>query len=256
MIQFFFKTSLMLTVTALFFSTSVLAQAPQKMSYQAVLRNTSDALVTNTNIGMQISVLQGSSSGLSVFVERHFPSTNSNGLVTIEIGSGTVVSGIFTNINWATGIYFIKTETDLNGGANYTISGTSQLLSVPHALYALNSGGNENSWNKTGNTSAANDFIGTTNDVDLDFIKQLNPVSYTRNNDINQKTEYGFIAQELEASLNQAGVTQNGIISKDDAGMYGVRYNDLLAPMVKAIQEQQKMIEELKAKVELLEARK
>ncbi len=88
------------------------------------------------------------------------------------------------------------------------------------------------------------------------FIKQLNPVSYTRNNDINQKTEYGFIAQELEASLNQAGVTQNGIISKDDAGMYGVRYNDLLAPMVKAIQEQQKMIEELKAKVELLEARK
>ncbi len=142
MIQFFFKTSLMLTVTALFISTSVLAQAPQKMSYQAVLRNTSDALVTNTNIGMQISVLQGSSSGLSVFVERHFPSTNSNGLVTIEIGSGTVVSGVFANINWATGIYFIKTETDLNGGANYSISGTSQLLSVP---YALNSGGAENS---------------------------------------------------------------------------------------------------------------
>jgi len=87
----------------------------------------------------------------------------------------------------------------------------------------------------------------------LDFIKSLNPVSYVRNNDEKKKTEYGFIAQELEIALNKAGAANNGIISKDDAGMYSVRYNDLLAPMVKAIQEmnemnkaQQKMIEEMK----------
>jgi len=80
----------------------------------------------------------------------------------------------------------------------------------------------------------------------LDFIKSLNPVSYFRNNDEKKKTEYGFIAQELETALNKAGAANNGIISKDDAGMYSVRYNDLLAPMVKAIQEQQAQIDEQK----------
>jgi hypothetical protein len=78
----------------------------------------------------------------------------------------------------------------------------------------------------------------------LDFIKSLNPVSYVRNNDEKKKTEYGFVAQELETALNKAGAANNSIISKDDAGMYSVRYNDLLAPMVKAIQEQQAQIDE------------
>jgi hypothetical protein len=86
----------------------------------------------------------------------------------------------------------------------------------------------------------------------LDFINKLHPVSYYRNNDDSKKLEYGFIAQELEATLNNAGVTNNGIISKDDAGMYSVRYNDLLAPMVKAIQEQQLMIIALKKEIEEL----
>jgi len=93
-------------------------------------------LAVNSNIGMQISILQGSATGTAVYVESFSPTTNANGLVTIEIGTGTVVSGNFTNIDWSTGTYFIKTETDLNGGANYTITGTSQMLSVPYALYA------------------------------------------------------------------------------------------------------------------------
>ena len=84
----------------------------------------------------------------------------------------------------------------------------------------------------------------------LDFIKSLNPVSYVRNNDEKKKTEYGFIAQELEIALNKAGAANNGIISKDDAGMYSVRYNDLFAPIVKSIQEQQTQIEEQKKMME------
>lgn len=87
----------------------------------------------------------------------------------------------------------------------------------------------------------------------LKFINSIRPVSYFRNNDESKKLEYGFVAQELEESLNKAGATNNGIISKDDAGMYGVRYNDLMAPMVKAIQEQQQMIEEQIKKIERLE---
>ena len=123
-------------LTAALLTGSVLAQVPQKMSYQAVIRNSNNALVINTSVGMQISILQGSPSGASVFTERHSPLTNSNGLVSVEIGSGTVISGSFNTINWANGPYFINTETDPAGGTNFTISGTSQLLSVPYALHA------------------------------------------------------------------------------------------------------------------------
>jgi hypothetical protein len=76
----------------------------------------------------------------------------------------------------------------------------------------------------------------------LDFIKALRSVSYYRNNDESKKTEYGFIAQEVAETLTKAGANNNGIITKDDAGMLSMRYNDLIAPMVKAIQEQQEQI--------------
>ena len=116
--------------------SGILAQAPGKMSYQALVRDSNNKLIPDSNIGMQVSILQGTTNGTAVFIERHFPSTNSNGLATVEIGGGTLISGGFMTIDWANGPYFIKTETDLNGGANYTISGTSQFLSVPYALHA------------------------------------------------------------------------------------------------------------------------
>jgi uncharacterized protein (TIGR02145 family) len=85
---------------------------------------------------MQISILQDSASGTPVYVETQIPTTNANGWVSIEIGGGIVVSGNFAAIDWANDTYFIKTETDPAGGTNYTITGTSQLLSVPYALHA------------------------------------------------------------------------------------------------------------------------
>ncbi len=115
---------------------SASAQAPQKMSYQAVIRNASNTLVANANVGVKVSILQTTATGTSVYSETHQPTTNTNVLATFEIGNGTVISGNFAAINWANGPYFIKTETDPTGGTNYTISGTSQLLSVPFALYA------------------------------------------------------------------------------------------------------------------------
>ncbi|MFN5627818.1 MAG: hypothetical protein ACK48W_00905, partial [Bacteroidota bacterium] len=97
------------------------------MSYQAVIRDNSNALVTNQVVGMQISILQGSANGTAVYTETQTPTTNTNGLASIEIGSGNLVSGNFATINWANGPYFIKTETDPTGSTNYTITGTSQL---------------------------------------------------------------------------------------------------------------------------------
>ena len=125
-------------LAGLLLTAGVFAQAPQKMSYQAVIRNSSNALITAAPVGMQISVLQGSSSGTAVYVETQTPSTNANGLASVEIGGGTVVSGNFSTINWANGPYFIKTETDPTGGTAYTITGTNELMSVPYALNAAN----------------------------------------------------------------------------------------------------------------------
>ena len=123
-------------LAAAMITATTFAQAPNKMSYQAVVRDALDVLVTNQAVGMQVSILQGSFTGTPVYVETHSPSTNINGLVSIEIGSGTVVSGIFNSVDWGNGPFFIKTETDPTGGTSYTITGTSQLLSVPYALRA------------------------------------------------------------------------------------------------------------------------
>jgi uncharacterized protein (TIGR02145 family) len=126
-----------ITISAgLFITMILLAQAPQKISYQAVIRNSSDQLVTEKQVGMQISILKGTADGSPVYTETQTPTTNANGLVSIEIGAGTVVDGDFTNVDWSDGPYFIKTETDPAGNTNYTITGTSQLLSVPYALHA------------------------------------------------------------------------------------------------------------------------
>ena len=143
---------------------SLFAQAPQKMSYQAVIRNSSNALVTSSPVGMQLSILQGSATGTPVYIETQTSTTNANGLVTVEIGGGTPVTGTFAGIDWSTGTYFIKTETDPTGGTSYTITGTSQLLSVPYAIYAKTSETSTDAVKTTGdqNISGNKTFTNTT----------------------------------------------------------------------------------------------
>ncbi|QDW21313.1 hypothetical protein [Flavobacterium sp. KBS0721] len=116
--------------------TTLFAQAPQKMSYQSVIRKTDGTLVASALVGIKTTILLGSASGTATYIETQTTTTNNNGLATIEIGGGTPVTGTFAAVNWGAGSHFIKTEIDPTGGSNYTISGTSQLLSVPYALYA------------------------------------------------------------------------------------------------------------------------
>ena len=139
-------------VVAMFFTKCAFSQSPERLSYQAVIRDAGNNLVTNQSIEMQISILQGSISGSAVYVETQSPTTNENGLVSIEIGAGVVISCAFSTIDWTNGPYFIKSETDpdgTTGGIVYTITGTNQLLSVPYALHSktadsLSSGISEN----------------------------------------------------------------------------------------------------------------
>jgi uncharacterized protein (TIGR02145 family) len=110
----------------------LIAQVPQKMSYQTVIRDAGGSLVTNKQVGMRIAILEGSLPGTVVYQETQTPVTNANGLVTLEIGG----SAGFDSIHWSNGLHFIKTETDPSGGTSYSITGTSQLLSVPYAFFA------------------------------------------------------------------------------------------------------------------------
>ena len=138
-------------LVALVITASTFAQAPEKMSYQAVVRDSGDNLVTSQVVGMQISILQTTITGTAVYTETQTATTNINGLVTLEIGTGST-SDDFTAIDWGAGPYFIKTETDPAGGDIYTITGISQLMSVPYALYAKTAGNDvlkENTANKS-----------------------------------------------------------------------------------------------------------
>jgi hypothetical protein len=130
-------------------------KTPQKMSYQAIIRNSADSLLISTPVGMRISLVQGTPSGTVVFSETQTAITNANGLVSLQIGMGTVVTGTFACINWAAGPYYVKTETDLAGGTNYTIISSNEIQSVPYALFSENGiapgtvAGEMNYWNGT-----------------------------------------------------------------------------------------------------------
>jgi uncharacterized protein (TIGR02145 family) len=134
------KLFTLLIITALILN--LYGQPPQKMSYQCVVREKDGALLINQIIGMRTSILQGTLLQLLVYQETYaFTSTNANGLLTIEIGSGRPSLGTsFSSINWAYGPFFLKTEIDPAGGTNYTIIGQSQILSVPYAIYAEKAG--------------------------------------------------------------------------------------------------------------------
>lgn len=115
------------------------AQAPQKMSYQAVIREANNSLLSLKNISMRISILRGDFESSAVYIESQNGKTNINGLVSLQIGTGTILYGNFSKIDWSKGPYYIFTETDPDGGFDYRLNGKSELLSVPFALFAANS---------------------------------------------------------------------------------------------------------------------
>ena len=164
--------SLIITV---FCALSLFAQAPEKFSYQAVVRNTNNSLVSNAQVGVRVNILQGSATGDAVYSESHVVSSNANGLITINIGGGSVLHGNFESIDWSDGPYFLKTDIDPNGCNDYTITSTQQLLSVPYALYSKEAGnGFSGDYNDLTNLPQIPQSVGElTNDANYITLEQV-----------------------------------------------------------------------------------
>ena len=113
-----------------------ISQAPTKINFQSVLRNTNGEVVSNSAVSLKISILSGTINGSAVYIETHAKTTDASGLMSLQIGGGTVLNGVFANINWGSSAHFIKLEADFSGGNSYVLLGTQELMSVPYALYA------------------------------------------------------------------------------------------------------------------------
>jgi len=132
---------LLLLVLVIVLTTGITsAQSPDMFNYQAVARDDQGNVLSNQDVGIKISILQGSASGTVIYEEEHTKTTNNQGLVNLMIGNGSVLSGTFSNIDWSSGPFFIEVGLDESGGSDYSTMGTSQLLSVPYAKYAESSG--------------------------------------------------------------------------------------------------------------------
>ena len=160
-------------VVILLLTANIFAQSPNAFKYQAIVRNNKGTIIANKSVEIQISILQGTVSGSAVFSETHTSTTNQFGLVNLEIGNGTIVSGGFSTINWANGPYFIKVVV------NGTEIGITPLLSVPYAKYADKAG--------NGFSGDYNDLTNKPTNMDLswasitgkpDFVKVATSGSY------------------------------------------------------------------------------
>jgi len=143
-------------IIMLFMANTLFAQGPQAFNYQAVARDASGNLIANHIIGIKIIIHQGSAAGTVIYAETFIPTTNKFGLFTIAVGQGTFLVGTFNSIPWNSGTYWLQVQMDPSGGTTYSDMGTSQLLSVPFALYANTAGisGTTGSTGITGPTGA------------------------------------------------------------------------------------------------------
>jgi hypothetical protein len=135
------KITLLSTLCFLLLTLVVNAQTPPNaFNYSAVARNAAGQPIATTTIGIQITILKTSPTGVSQYSENHFVNTDAFGLFNLVIGAGAVQSGSMATIDWSNDNYYLKVGMDATGGTNFLTMGTTQLLSVPYALYAKSAG--------------------------------------------------------------------------------------------------------------------
>jgi len=179
-----------LLILAVALATNSFAQSPEGINYQAVVRDALGATITNSPVGLKLSLLQSSSTGTAVYEESFSTFSNDFGLVNVVFGEGTVISGSFANVDWSMGPYYIEVSADVAGGTNYSVLGTQQLMSVPYALYAKSTGSSfSGDYNDlinqptipTMTSELTNDsgFITSPDDADADPTNEIQSLSLT-----------------------------------------------------------------------------
>ena len=223
------KKITLLFVSLWLMTAFVIAQIPQAFKYQAVARTSSGNLIQNQLVAFRISILQGSPSGTLLYQERHTTNTNNYGLANLDIGNGTVLSGIFSSINWSVGQMYIKVELDPLGGTAYQNMGTMQLLSVPYALHSntstgmtlpySGSGSNDVSAFSVTNTGTGNGISGTASISSGYGIYGTAPVTGIKGAATNEWNEsYGVYGQ----SASHQGYGVFGKVTATGGTNYGV----------------------------------
>ena len=227
----------LITMVIMVLSVAVaMAQAPEKFTYQAVVRNASNQLVSSQAVGVRISILQGGINGDLAYMETQTAVTNANALMTLQIGGGNVLHGIFADIDWANGPYFLKSEIDPNGGTDYSVTSTQQLLSVPYALYAKDAGnGFSGDYNDLANTPAIptvpSNVSAFTNDAGyLTDYTETDPQYNAWNKDYNDlinKPTIPTVPTYVSAFTNDAGYLTNYTETDPQFNAWDKDYNDL-----------------------------
>jgi len=121
-------------------SITVYAQAPEGFNYSAIVRDNLGNPLSNQAVSFRFSIIRGNVTGTVAYSETHNTITDPLGQVSLIIGNGAIISGVFANIDWGGDAYFLKVELDKTGGSSYVEMGISQFLSVPYALYAKKAG--------------------------------------------------------------------------------------------------------------------
>ncbi|MDE0772098.1 MAG: hypothetical protein OSB25_07825, partial [Salibacteraceae bacterium] len=180
----------LITLLFLVTSASLLAQSPQKFNYQAVVRNADGTVIQNQSVNFRMTIFEGTSVSLVKYQETQTGITNKYGLISLSIGNGVILAGSMTSINWGGNDHVLRVEIDPDGGSNFNILSTSQLMSVPYALYALSSGNGS----------------GSGSDNDADSTNEIQTVSLS--NDTVYLSKGGFIVLPSGSS---------GIINDNDS---------------------------------------
>jgi len=203
------KKITLLSLITIVFIGNLISQAPNLMSYQAVIWDASGNLVSEKMVSIKISILQGSVTGTSIYSETHRIQTNVNGLVSLIIGGGTIATGKISDINWGSGSYFLKTETDPTGGVNFSITGTTQLVSVPYSLASNISNISDLARNiSTKNTGLPGQTLTIDKDGKMSWVSNIPTISTTSTTDIkpNSSVSGGNILSDGGSPITARGV--------------------------------------------------
>jgi uncharacterized protein (TIGR02145 family) len=210
-----FYTIICLAIASL---TQLQAQAPQGFNYQATVRNSAGDLIVNTNVYFKFNVIQGSNTAVPIFTETHYVPTDDLGQVNLVIGQGTANTGVFSELDWSLGSYYLGIE--LNTGSGYVAMGTTQLLSVPYALYAENSG------NSTPTTPNLEAVLAENNSANNQQIKDLQDP--TEAQDATTKAYIDALIANLQSQIDDLDTDNSaGSITDQDGNTYNyLTYGD------------------------------